>query len=153
MNETLIIGVGNEWRGDDGFGCVALEKVRNHLGDRADYLSSRGDVSDLLESFGRYRRIFILDAIESSRDCDQLEMAKLQVLDAHQTHFQSTELRASSHILGVAQAIEIARALGLLPKVVKIFAVEGQSFAMHRGLSPKVEKALDLTVHKIMECF
>ena len=50
---------------------------------------------------------------------------------------------SSTHALGVAEAIEIARSLGRLPKQVRVYGIEGASFDYGRGLSPEVEKAVE----------
>jgi hydrogenase maturation protease len=48
---------------------------------------------------------------------------------------------ASSHSFGVADALELSRALGTLPPRVVVYAIEGRCFEPGAGLSPEVEQA------------
>jgi hydrogenase maturation protease len=51
-------------------------------------------------------------------------------------------MRCSTHALGVAEAIELARALGRLPARLEVYAIEGARFTAGAGLSPAVEQAV-----------
>jgi hydrogenase maturation protease len=54
-----------------------------------------------------------------------------------------TELfAASTHHLGLADAVELARALGRLPERLVVVGIEGRSFDAGEGLSPDVEAAV-----------
>ena len=46
---------------------------------------------------------------------------------------------SSTHALGLAEAVELARSLGRLPGRVLVYGVEGGTFAYGKGLSPEVE--------------
>lgn len=48
---------------------------------------------------------------------------------------------ASSHLFGLAEAVETARALGLLPRRLTVHGIEGAEFGFGSGLSPAVEIA------------
>ncbi len=48
---------------------------------------------------------------------------------------------ASSHALGLAEAIELARILGLAPGKIVVYAIEGARFDGGAPLSPEVELA------------
>ncbi len=37
----LVLGVGNDWRGDDALGLIAARRLRARLDGRADVLESR----------------------------------------------------------------------------------------------------------------
>ena len=47
----------------------------------------------------------------------------------------------STHAFGVAEALELARALNRLPPCLLIYGIEGKNFAMGTGLSPEVRTA------------
>jgi hydrogenase maturation protease len=53
----------------------------------------------------------------------------------------------SSHGFGVAQAIELGRALGTLPRQCLLYAIEAADFTDGAPLSPGVERA----VHEVAE--
>jgi len=57
------------------------------------------------------------------------------------------ELRlASTHALGVGEALELGRALGRAPRRVVVLGVEGVAFGMGDPMTPSVEAALDQLV-------
>jgi hydrogenase maturation protease len=50
--------------------------------------------------------------------------------------------RSSTHLFGVADAVELARALGRLPAHLDVYAIEGQDFSAGTGLTAAVEQAV-----------
>ena len=63
--------------------------------------------------------------------------------DAAAGPLPARSLRSSSHHFGVADAIELARALGRLPPALRVYAIEGEDFGAGRALSPAVAQAVD----------
>jgi hydrogenase maturation protease len=49
----------------------------------------------------------------------------------------------STHRFGVAEAVELARVLGRLPKEIRLYAIEGTDFGNGEGLSPAVAEAVE----------
>jgi hydrogenase maturation protease len=49
---------------------------------------------------------------------------------------------SSTHAIGVAEAIELARALGRLPAQVIVYGIEGSHFDAGVGLSKEVQAAI-----------
>lgn len=59
----------------------------------------------------------------------------------------------SSHTLCLTQVIGIARALGILPQELVVYAIGGMDFSFGEGLSPKVERAAAEVAGRIVaEC-
>jgi hydrogenase maturation protease len=50
---------------------------------------------------------------------------------------------ASTHALGIADALELGRALGRAPRRVVVLGVEGAAFGMGQGMTPEVAHAID----------
>jgi len=57
--------------------------------------------------------------------------------------------RGSTHGFGAAAAVELARALGRLPRLSVVYAIEGASFAAGAALSPPVAKAAAEVVRRL----
>jgi hydrogenase maturation protease len=53
---------------------------------------------------------------------------------------------ASTHALGVGQALELGRALGRAPERVVLLGIEGTAYGMGDPMTPAVEAALDEVV-------
>ena len=58
---------------------------------------------------------------------------------------------ASTHSLGVAAAIGLARALGTLPCRLVIYAIEARHSPKARALSPEVDRAVHEVVALVMQ--
>jgi hydrogenase maturation protease len=126
-----LIGIGNDWRSDDGAGL----EVARRLGG----LQLRGEPISLLEVLDGTEDVVVVDAVLSGAP-----PGTLHVFDAGSSPLPVDLFGSSStHALGVAEAIEIARSLGRLPKQVRVYGIEGASFDYGCGLSPEVEKAVE----------
>ena len=80
---------------------------------------------------------FLVDACASGAPAGTVRR-----FDVAETPLPAAAFGLSSHGLGLAEAIELARALGLLPPSCVVYAIEGQSFAIGAPLSPPVATAV-----------
>jgi len=58
---------------------------------------------------------------------------------------------ASTHAVGIDDAIELGRSLGNAPRRVVVLAVEGERFGMGDAITPAVAEALDPLVAAALE--
>jgi hydrogenase maturation protease len=63
----------------------------------------------------------------------------------------ATLQHASSHSLGVASAVGLARALGTLPSRLVIYAIEARHSGEGEGLSPEVDRGVHEVVALVMQ--
>lgn len=56
---------------------------------------------------------------------------------------------ATTHGAGVAEGIELARALGLLPKSLVLVGISAREFALGVPMTPEVEKAVAEVVRRL----
>ncbi len=124
----IVIGVGNRWRGDDAVGLVVAE--------RAGGIEHEGDCARLLDAWGPDDDVAVVDAADSGA-----APGTLHRLDAVAEPLPASLLSSSTHAFGVADAIELARALGRLPRTLCVYAIEGHSFEIGTGLTQAVEDA------------
>lgn len=143
--ELLIIGVGNEYRGDDGAGLIVARKLKERLADSAQVLEQGGDGAALMEAWGGVGTVILIDAMVSGA-----APGTIRRFDAIARPIPRGYFRVSTHAFGVAQAIELARAMGSLPTRLIIFGVEAKNFAAGCGLSAEVEKATDEAVMRLL---
>ncbi len=64
-------------------------------------------------------------------------------LDAGESELPTELFRASTHHVGLAEAVELARALGRLPARVIVYGIEGESFEVGEELAPAVAAAVE----------
>ena len=100
----LIIGCGNRQRSDDGAGILVAERLRD-LGIRAETRS--GEAADLIEAWRGADDVIVVDAVVTGAP-----VGTVQAWDARQP-LASVRTTASTHGLGVAEAIELAQVLGV----------------------------------------
>jgi hydrogenase maturation protease len=133
----MLIGVGNAWRGDDGAGLAVARRVREQAPAGVDVREIEGDATALVETWAGADRVVVVDAAASGAPPGTVRRfdARAQPLPAHL-------LRSSTHAFGVPDAIELARALGRLPRALDVYAIEGERFVAGDRLSPAVERAV-----------
>ena len=133
---TLVVGVGNTWRGDDAAGLAVARRVRE-LAPAVEVRELDGDVSALVHLLEGHARAAIVDAARSGGP-----PGTLHALRADREPLPSG-LGSSTHAFGVADAIELARALGRLPARLDVYGVEGEDFAPGAPLSPAVAAGVE----------
>ncbi len=146
MSATLVIGVGNRDRGDDGAGLAVARLVRQRPPPGALVLEQDGGAGALLEAWRGAQRVVLVDAASGG------EPGEVRRFEAHRERLPSSLLHASTHSWGVAEAVEMARALGELPPSVVVYAICGRVFETgRRGLSPEVEGAVGRVAEALLE--
>lgn len=138
MSATVVVGVGNLWRGDDAAGLEVARRVRRAAPTGVEVLEREGEPSGLLPTFERAVRLVLVDAISSGAPAGTVHR-----LDASAVPVPASLYRASSHHFSLAETIELARALGKLPARTVLYGIEGQQFAAGAPMSGEVEDALD----------
>jgi hydrogenase maturation protease len=119
-----VIGVGNPWRRDDGAGPAVAQALDGAWTD---------DPATLLDLWAGAEHAVVVDAAASGAQPGTIHRYDAFVLGHPAT---------STHALGVADAVELARALGRLPPRVDVYAVEGEDFGYGSGLTPAVADAV-----------
>jgi hydrogenase maturation protease len=133
---TLVIGVGNPDRGDDGVGPLVASRMKRGADSRFRVIQQAGDGLSLMDAWEGADTVIILDAAFSGTSAGTIHR-----IDASVDSMPKDFLRCSTHALGVAEAIELARALDRLPRRVIVYGIEGMSFEQGAGISEAVEAA------------
>lgn len=115
---TLVLGLGNEYAGDDAVGVLAVRVLRDELAGDADVVESAASGLALLEAFAGYDRAVIVDSIRTGRrpagTIVEARLAELGVARA-----------PSLHQAGMPELAAVARRLGMgFPGRTRILAVE-----------------------------
>jgi hydrogenase maturation protease len=142
---TLVIGVGNEWRGDDGAGLEAARRLSPPPpGSRV--IERPGEPLDLIEEWEAEAEVFLVDAVSSGA-----APGTIHRVDARERRLPAELFRGSTHALSVAEAVELARVLGRLPGRLRLYGIEGGDFGAGSTLTANVETAVDALVREIRE--
>ena len=143
MQELLIIGCGNDARGDDAAGLLVARRLQS-LGTNA-CVQAR-DALDLIEMWKTADLVILVDAVVAGGPPGQVSF-----WDGKAAPVEINPFRCSSHSLGVAEAIEMARVLDSLPKQLLIYGIEGSQFEAGTPPSPQVLLAVEKVVKMILE--
>ncbi|MEI5525579.1 hydrogenase maturation protease [Streptomyces brasiliscabiei] len=146
-----VIGVGNEFRRDDGVGAAVVAGLR----EQADGLPlppctvlavCDGDPARLIGLWEDAGLAVVVDAAHAHPGHPG-RVHRLE-LDAGQSARSGS---TSSHGLGLGEAVELARALGRLPGRLVVYAVEGADGSFGTGLSPAVTASLEPLVDTVRD--
>jgi hydrogenase maturation protease len=137
LSGATIVGVGNDWRGDDAAGLVAARRLRSTLAG-VKVVELDGDPAALLDAWSGTRHAIVIDAVRSGA-----APGTIHRLDLAAGTGRAGPRRGSTHGLGVADAVELARALDRLPARLELYGIEAGAFATGTGLTPPVARAVD----------
>jgi hydrogenase maturation protease len=129
-----VVGLGNALRGDDAVGLVVARRLRA-LVPAADVIERSGEPAELLETLGDgVEAVVLVDAVSSGGLPGEVHR-----LDASEAPLPLAA-RASTHGLGLAETIELGRALDRLPPRLLVYGIEGRAFELGAPLSPEVAR-------------
>jgi hydrogenase maturation protease len=141
----LIIGIGNEYRGDDAVGLIVARLLKERLADSAIVIEQSGDGAALMEAWRGAEAVVIIDAATSGATPGTIHR-----FDASAQPLPKSGFRCSTHTFGVSEAIELGRGLGNLPQYLVVYGIEGKNFAAGVGLSVEVERATGEAVRQAL---
>ena len=137
----LVIGVGNRWRRDDGVGPVVADRLRERGVDAVEHA---GEAVALMELWEGAALAIVIDAAGPGT-----APGTVRRVDATHEALPPGLTAASTHALGLADAIALARTLDRLPSRLVVYGIGGADFSSGEGLSPAVERAVDEVVAEL----
>jgi hydrogenase maturation protease len=142
---VLVVGLGNPDRGDDGFGAKVVEALSGRLPPDVEVRTCRGDVLDLIDEWSGFDALVCVDAAAPMNwpGC-------VHRIDLSEEALPRELSFASSHAMGLAEAIELARTLGQAPRDIVVFAIEGVQFVAGGGLTPEVAAAVAPVAERVV---
>ena len=145
---VVIVGLGNELRGDDGAGLLVARRLQAGAPQRDVVVREcSGEVTGLLDALEGADAAVVVDAARGAGPAGGVWR-----LDATREPLPRHRLGpVSSHDDGLAEAIELARALGRLPARVIVYAVVGTRFEVGAPLSAPVDQVLDALGAAVMD--
>ena len=144
MTAALVIGIGNESRGDDGAGLLVARAVAAEALPDLSVLESDGEPAGLMQAWAGARDVYIADC------CAPMGSPGTIHRFAAQDGPLPERLGAiSSHGFGLGMTIELARAMDALPPRLTVFAIEGADFAPGAAMSSQIREAASRVAHRI----
>ncbi len=146
--KTIVLGLGNPIRTDDGVGNWAAQALEGKIKDPEVTVTETNAVGlGLLDLLTGFERAIIIDAVQT-KEGKAGEVYRLSLGD-----LKVSEHISSVHEIGLATALELGRKLGLkLPEEIIIFAIEVADVAtFSEKLTPEVGKAVPRVVQMALD--
>lgn len=144
---TLILGLGNPLRGDDGVGVrLAQMLAARRLPAGVEVVDGGTQGLGLVGLFEGRQRAIVIDAAEMGRrpgEFVRFTPQQVRLPGPDETGF-------SVHEAGLREALLLADALGILPGEVVLYGVQPARIEWDAGLSPQVEAALPALVEAVV---
>jgi len=135
---VVVIGLGNEYRRDDGAGLAVVTSLRDRVPPGVELVLTDGEPTRLIEAWTGASLAVVVDAVRA----DPPRPGRLHrfVLDRPLAGATRT---ASSHGFGLDDAIRLALALDRMPGRLIVHAIEAADLTQGTGLTPLVAAAVD----------
>ncbi len=143
---TLVAGVGNVLRGDDGFGVAVAERLaRASLPDGVTVVETGIAGIALVQELQRgWDALVVVDAVDRGRPPGTVMVIEPEVIDVGPLSWdERNDLLADMHLATPDRVLLLARALGVLPPWVRIVGCQPtDAETVHEGLSAEVQAAV-----------
>lgn len=156
-SRSLILGVGNPLRRDDGFGPEVIRCLLDATGkkevpafpntttakindDSVDMIDGGTDGLGLLEYIKNYKKVFLIDAVEMGT-----VPGTIKVFTPGDALFHIHNDSLSTHGFGIAELIKLAQGLDILPDLT-VIGIQPQDTGYGKGLSKTVQSGVERTM-------
>ncbi|WP_404867395.1 hydrogenase maturation protease [Kitasatospora griseola] len=146
-DRVVLIGVGNEYRHDDGAAAAVLAELTAR-GVGADRVAlCDGEPTRLIDLWDGAALAVVVDAVHAHPG----EPGRIHRISARPDATEPEHPGCGSHGLGLGEAVALARVLGRLPGELVVIAVEGGDFTIGQGLGPEVARAVPRAAELVRE--
>jgi hydrogenase maturation protease len=143
---SIVIGVGNPFRSDDGVGLAVARRLREAPPTGVTILEETGDGAELLEAWKQAHTVILVDAVHSGAPPGTIHR-----FDAGEKRLPAWYSHCSTHSFGVAEAIELARTISELPPRLIVYGVEGLDFSPGTEVSLEVAEVVPEVASRILQ--
>ncbi len=142
-SQAVVIGVGNPYRRDDGVGPALIAALERCRPPGATLIVSDGEPARLIDAWSGASLAVVVDAVLLDRpEPGRIHRSALHLARPGSAPPGPQAAAASTHGLGIPDAIRLAQALGRVPDRLVTFAVEAASIGFGQGLTPAVAASL-----------
>ncbi|MEN3039158.1 MAG: hydrogenase maturation protease [Candidatus Kryptonium sp.] len=143
----MIVGIGNVFRGDDSIGILIARFLRRYcFADSVKIIGFDLSFDDLIEIWDDFGIVILIDAIESADKAGTIYRFEptSEVLPAEVRFF-------STHTLGLAEYIQLGKAIKALPVKLIIYGIVGKNFWIGAPISNEVKSSCRKVIQRILE--
>jgi hydrogenase maturation protease len=143
---TVVIGIGNEYRQDDGAGLLVARALNRLVPRSVQVLECTGASLELIDDWALADRVVLVDAVLSGAVPGTIYCIEVndQPIPAYLFHY-------STHDFNVSDSIELARLLGKLPRRLVVYGIEGKEYGQGTNVSEEVAEAIETVTSRILQ--
>jgi hydrogenase maturation protease len=142
---AVVLGVGNEFRRDDGAGPAVVTRLRGQVPAGVELLITDGEPARMIDAWAGAGVAVIVDAVRA----EPAVPGRLHRLVLHRPGTGGAR-PVSSHGFGVDEAIGLALALDRMPGRLIVHAVEAGDLSQGVGLTPAVAAVIDVLAAAVL---
>ena len=143
---SVVIGVGNEFRRDDGAGPAVIARLRGLVPAGVELVVTDGEPTRLIEAWTGAVLAIVVDAVRAQPP----RPGTIHRFAVDRAGIAASRA-ASSHGLGLDEAIGLAMALDRMPGRLIVHAIEAADLTQGTGLTPTVAAAVGIVADAILE--
>jgi hydrogenase maturation protease len=141
---TLIVGIGNEYRNDDIAGIYTARLLSELKLPHTHIREHHYDVGELLHIWMKYKSVIIIDAVSSGAKSGSIHKFNLS-----EGQPAETDVHRTSHSIGFSKLIELSRTINRIPERIVLYGIEGKNFDHGITLSKEVAASAKKLAHEI----
>lgn len=145
MADTVVIGIGNTIKSDDGVGVHVLRRLQGMVGDDVDLVEGSVYCADLFGALEGKKKAVFVDALEAEEEPGSIfRFSPGEVR-------QKASVPLSIHDFGLYELIRTADLMGQCPEDVVIFAVQVEHTEFGEELTEAVSAAVDRVCELVLD--
>ena len=146
-SRVVVAAMGSEYRHDDGVGPAVADVVAGLL-DGVTFVGPLADPLDLLVTWDGADLAVVADAVRTGAPPGTVSVIEITGNDVGG---KAQHRPTSTHGIGLAGVLRLARITGGAPQRVVVVGIEGREFGQGTGLSPAVRRAVPQAARRIAE--
>jgi hydrogenase maturation protease len=150
MANIKIIGLGNGFRGDDAIGNVVARELHHYENPTTSIIEGGLAGVHLIQEMEGTDTLILIDAVSSQSPPGTIHRLRLPQDLGKIRLLAWNPSGASTHDVGLGEALTLAETLGVLPPHMVIYGIEIGTIQTGAPLSPPVAQAIQTVVNRIV---
>lgn len=133
-NKTVVVGIGDIYRQDDGIGPRIIEELQTGEIQSVDYATYGSDVFSLLDIENDYSTIMVIDAVNMGEP-----PGTVRLFHAQETTWKLHPPLCSTHGFGLAEILELLSSINHKTSI-KIIGIQPEQVSYENNMSQTLQK-------------
>ncbi|MHB8488585.1 MAG: hydrogenase maturation protease [Candidatus Dormibacteria bacterium] len=142
----IVIGIGNRFRRDDGSALRVLDALAGRIPAATVVLESDGEPARLIDAWADAPIAVVVETVRRGQPPGSI--AGIEWDDQVAPAAGSDH---GSHSLGILEAIALGRAVGRMPRRLRIVGIEPEDLAWGEGLTDAVAASIDAAAELVID--